>query len=989
MESPSEAEESSGEEEKKKRGRPKRKQTDQSPDPVPAKKSRPVVVAALTMEQRFKIVDSSDPVARMASKKPAFFQLPLYNYQLDGLEFLETSTSGRALIMEMGLGKTCVVLAYLCNRINAARVAGNWDDANRPHLVVVPKSVKESWITDFGKFIRRDSGITFLCIGDQKPSETQRQEIRTGVYNIVVLSYEQALAEFTALVKPFEVLPKTFNFMKPPSIKILYNCCQNYPLQNVGKGRPCPLQINDQGLTTQCIGNTNWLYGQSWATIVLDEAHRIRNAHTKTFLACCALQGERRIYSSGTPLHNNHNDLYNCFRFLRVPELAPLEQWVKMNDGGSSKHLADVSKKHMYWKRKNEVEDVTIVPKRVFHYKCSFESPEESAFYDYWRDYLGRLADDAQATREQHIKPDEKGYTSTVHVFSAIAKARQCCTAPGIIQFDPKDHPSAPKIPVDRASWAWKGSTKMRSLKKMITEHLQSDEKFLIFSGMVEALAIARDAVEQDLGIKCEWLTGEQDAKERRQSIQRFKKDPSVRGFCISLKAGGEGLNLEEASRVFIIDPWWDPQSMFQAMDRSHRVSSKKEVRVTILSIQGTIEDIVLERAEYKRKLAEDVYQAVSLEDALRKNKQQQTQAIYDPMANLSTGRSLSDMMALTRRVNEVRTYRYEEAGSRAWDEEQEFDANEKKKAELAKLAPPAPQPPPIPQVPVQALSRPASPPRILPSVSTVSTVQTPRLPPPPPAATAKLYMTKLPALGAPKSAKPETGTGTLLVLPAVHLTPVYWRNTSSIPERGSLWSLKIPATVITASAVSAGLRRSPQASFGTQSSVELNRAKLLHSGIWTNWLVIMEHISKFLQVLLGIYCRPEGDFVEEYKRLYPEPAVPPVLPPPQVPDPVLPHLPSGELVKRLDECRTQLLNVAMLKKASEALLHTDICVQTASNFGLSRIDETQTAPRPISYHVATLELCDQLVSSLHTEISRIDMEISTWEERRKRQEEE
>jgi hypothetical protein len=37
---------------------------------------------------------------------------------------------------------------------------------------------------------------------------------------------------------------------------------------------------------------------------------------------------------------------------------------------------------------------------------------------------------------------------------------------------------------------------------------------------------------------------------------------PSATIFLISLKAGGVALNLTEASRVFICDPWWNPVSI-------------------------------------------------------------------------------------------------------------------------------------------------------------------------------------------------------------------------------------------------------------------------------------------------------------------------------------------------------------------------------------------------------------------------------------------
>ena len=46
---------------------------------------------------------------------------------------------------------------------------------------------------------------------------------------------------------------------------------------------------------------------------------------------------------------------------------------------------------------------------------------------------------------------------------------------------------------------------------------------------------------------------------QRQKSIEYFMTNPDVEVFLVSLKAGGVALNLTEASRVFIVDPWWNP----------------------------------------------------------------------------------------------------------------------------------------------------------------------------------------------------------------------------------------------------------------------------------------------------------------------------------------------------------------------------------------------------------------------------------------------
>ena len=73
-----------------------------------------------------------------------------------------------------------------------------------------------------------------------------------------------------------------------------------------------------------------------------------------------------------------------------------------------------------------------------------------------------------------------------------------------------------------------------------------------------------------------------------------------VNVFLVSLKAGGVALNLTEASRVFILDPWWNPAVELQAMDRVHRIGQYRPITVTRLIIDNSIESKILELQKKK-----------------------------------------------------------------------------------------------------------------------------------------------------------------------------------------------------------------------------------------------------------------------------------------------------------------------------------------------------------------------------------------------------
>ncbi len=77
--------------------------------------------------------------------------------------------------------------------------------------------------------------------------------------------------------------------------------------------------------------------------------------------------------------------------------------------------------------------------------------------------------------------------------------------------------------------------------------------------------------------------------------------------FLLSLKAGGVGLNLTQATHVVHYDRWWNPAVEDQASDRAHRIGQRRAVQIHRLVCEGTLEARVSELLEKKRALAESV----------------------------------------------------------------------------------------------------------------------------------------------------------------------------------------------------------------------------------------------------------------------------------------------------------------------------------------------------------------------------------------------
>ena len=125
------------------------------------------------------------------------------------------------------------------------------------------------------------------------------------------------------------------------------------------------------------------------------------------------------------------------------------------------------------------------------------------------------------------------------------------------------------------------------------------EKSALVYSPITKYLPRVRDRLEQE-GVEFEYLDGH--TIRRGDVIERFRTgDAPV--FLISLKAGGVGLTLTEADYCFVLDPWWNPATEMQAVDRAHRIGQTKTVFVNRYVSRGTIEEKVMALKERKAKL--------------------------------------------------------------------------------------------------------------------------------------------------------------------------------------------------------------------------------------------------------------------------------------------------------------------------------------------------------------------------------------------------
>lgn len=143
----------------------------------------------------------------------------------------------------------------------------------------------------------------------------------------------------------------------------------------------------------------------------------------------------------------------------------------------------------------------------------------------------------------------------------------------------------------------------MKELSEPLVANGEPPLKCVVFSEWTAHLDLIERALT-DYGHTFVRIDGKMSLPKRRKVLDALNADDSVTILLASIKAAGQGLNLTAASRVFIMEPLWNPAAEVQAVDRVHRIGQKREVIITRYRMEDSIEQKIGELQQKKIKLA-------------------------------------------------------------------------------------------------------------------------------------------------------------------------------------------------------------------------------------------------------------------------------------------------------------------------------------------------------------------------------------------------
>lgn len=493
------------------------------------------------------------------------------------IEASEDTKSG-LLCDEMGLGKTI----QMCSLVNRT-----WDTLQRPTLVMCMLNNIKHWVTEFREAVDVDA---------------------------------------------FDP-PRNFSGNIPKTIKVVV-----LPYSVFHKNSP------------------EWIYRIKWGRLIMDEGHIACNPKTKLHQSLAKINAERRWVLSATPIQNkecemlamangllgipgkNIQDILKKHYLRRTREedkdtqMPALNAIVQVLDFRYEEERMLYDLVQEFYQRR--FEDMIALEKRGRSFKAKMMEGiirlrQTCAHPRLFIEGVMRKVNKAESSRRKRKltsqysdsdEEEESGQELTPTEFDEAfdiewktlgeneAGGDHVQTEPPEIARFKQGIESMKGVPVVDAQSLLNGiddippydmlrSTKLEWLVSDIVSHIEG-EKVVVFFSFVEELDIVKKALE-DAGVSSLVYQGGMTREEKEKAITTYKTT-DINVFLMQIKCGGVGINLQVASRVYIMCPNYNPCIDMQAVGRVYRKGQTKPVTAIRILMKGTVEERCLEISERK-----------------------------------------------------------------------------------------------------------------------------------------------------------------------------------------------------------------------------------------------------------------------------------------------------------------------------------------------------------------------------------------------------
>ena len=348
--------------------------------------------------------------------------------------------------------------------------------------------------------------------------------------------------------------------------------------------RQIPLLITSYGILKR---DLNKLKKIPFDLIIFDEMQMAKNHMSRLWESLIQLKGGMLLGLSGTPIENRLRELKALFDLL-LPDYFPSENRfrqefiypIEREGNWQVKQLLNhITAPFILRRTKKEV--LQELPEKI----------EEIAHCEMTGDQAELYQTVLKEGKEPLLTELHEGkMPAPIHIFALLQKLKEVA-----------DHPALYLKRPDLFSTLSSG--KWNLYQELLEEALGSGQKVVVFTQSLLMLDfLSRDLEHKKVGYSL--LKG--STQDREGAVKKFNDD-DCRVFLASLKAGGLGIDLTQASVVIHYDRWWNPAKEDQATDRVHRLGQTRGVQVfkllTLNTIEERIDQILIEKGALRQGL--------------------------------------------------------------------------------------------------------------------------------------------------------------------------------------------------------------------------------------------------------------------------------------------------------------------------------------------------------------------------------------------------
>jgi SNF2 family DNA or RNA helicase len=357
---------------------------------------------------------------------------------------------------------------------------------------------------------------------------------------------------------------------------------------------PC-VYITTYGLMVE---HSEALLSKRYNVVIFDEAQNLKNISSQRTSIARQLEAHFKVALTGTPLENHYGEFYSLIDLILPGALGEYSKFAK--GAGLGKALDVKVDPEFLFYVKNVIRPIFLrrskkdaglnLPPKVESVRPLDMDEKQKLLYR-------NLAVSMNEKVQDLI--DKKGESNAqLEMLTVLLRLRQICSDPAAVPG------------VDYKSL----SPKILSLVEEVEDAISEGESVLVFTQFLSTLS----RIEGELGVRgveFRVIMGETPRLARELILKEFQASPKPMALIMTLKTGGVGLNLTKASRVFHVEPWWNPAVENQATDRVHRMGQDKDVNVIRFIMKDTVEERIQQLKELKGKKFSALFEAEDAKD--------------------------------------------------------------------------------------------------------------------------------------------------------------------------------------------------------------------------------------------------------------------------------------------------------------------------------------------------------------------------------------